>query len=172
MNGCLRPHSYVNVYPISDSSEAVGHLILSVYGPDLSPRNAGSKVQPLPQGSHHILATSWFSKLHGETWTCQGRYRKKRGDETQLSEPGPPRQGQQSCLLALWLGRPGLWELILKASAVVQRTAACILLEEQLIVLETDEARAQLDCKAALWGERAPCLPLLLIDGKIITAAY
>lgn len=56
MNGCLRLLSYVNVYPISDSSEAVGHLILSVW-PRLSP-HTGSKVQSLPQGSHHILATS------------------------------------------------------------------------------------------------------------------
>lgn len=29
INGRLRVYSYVNVYPISDSSEAVGHLILS-----------------------------------------------------------------------------------------------------------------------------------------------
>lgn len=56
MNGCLKLSSSVNVYPISDSSEAVGHLILSVL-PRLSP-HVSSKVQPLPQGSHHILATS------------------------------------------------------------------------------------------------------------------
>lgn len=33
---------------------------------------------------------------------------------------------------------------------MVQGTAACIQLEEELIVLETDEVRAQLDCKAVL----------------------
>lgn len=58
MNGGLRVRSYVNVYPIRDSSEAVGHLMLSAE-PRLS-LHAGSKVQPLPQGSHHILATSCF----------------------------------------------------------------------------------------------------------------
>lgn len=65
MNGCLRLRSYVNVYPISDSSEAVGHLMLSAESRP-SP-HVGSKVQPLPQGSHHILTTSRFSKLGGET---------------------------------------------------------------------------------------------------------
>ena len=57
--------------------------------------------------------------------------------------------GQQSCLLALWLG--GLdYGAHIKACVVVQGTAACIGLQEQLIVLETDEAQAQLDCKAVL----------------------
>ena len=68
------------------------------------------------------------------------------------------RQAGEACLLALWLG--GLDDgAHIKGCVVDQRTAACIQLEEELIVLETDEARAQLDCKAALWGERAPCLP-------------
>lgn len=62
------------------------------------------------------------------------------------------RQGQQSCLLALWL-----WSLDgathIEGGVAVRRTAACVQLEEELIVLETDEAPAQLDCKAALWGE-------------------
>lgn len=57
--------------------------------------------------------------------------------------------GQQSCLLALWLG--GLDDgAHIKGCVAVQGTAACIRLEEELIVLETDEARAQLDCKAVL----------------------
>lgn len=53
--------------------------------------------------------------------------------------------------------RPGQLRLILKAP---QRSR--VQLEEELIVLETDEARAQLDCKAALRGERAawPCLAI------------
>lgn len=38
----------------------------------------------------------------------------------------------------------------IKGCVVVQDAAACIKLEEELIVLETDEARAQLDCKAVL----------------------
>lgn len=59
------------------------------------------------------------------------------------------RQASKSCLLALWLG--GLDdEAHIKGSVVVQGTAACNQLEEELIVLETDEAWAQLDCKAVL----------------------
>lgn len=68
MNGGLRQHSYVNVYPISDSSEAVGHLMLSVE-PRPSPHD-GSKVQMLPQGSHHIFATFWFLELRRVS-SCQ-----------------------------------------------------------------------------------------------------
>lgn len=47
--------------------------------------------------------------------------------------------------MAALVRRPGRRRLILKAS---QRSQ--VQLEEELIVLETDEARAQLDCKAAL----------------------
>lgn len=58
-------------------------------------------------------------------------------------------QASKSCLLAFWLG--GLDDgAYIKGCVVVQGTAACNQLEEELIVLETDEARAQLDCKAVL----------------------
>lgn len=114
MNGCLPLHSYVNVYPISDSSEAVGHFILSAW-PWLSP-HAGSEVQPPPQGSHHILATSWFSELHGETRpvrTDTAKKTKKKqqwwntGLEPEPVRPTEPPPGSQA-------RRPGLMELILK----------------------------------------------------------
>lgn len=76
-----------------------------------------------------------------------GEIPQKNDDGTQVWSQG--RSGQQSCLLALWLG--GLDDgSHIKGCVVVKGMAACIQQEEELIVLETDEARAQLDCKAAL----------------------
>ena len=62
--------------------------------------------------------------------------------------PGPVRPAKA----ASWLsGLGGLDDgAHIKGCVVVQGTAACNQLEEELIVLETDEARAQLDCKAVL----------------------
>lgn len=85
-----------------------------------------------------------------ERFDLSGVIPQKNDDWTQVWSQGP--SGQQSCLPALWLGSlDGAAHI--KGSVVVQGTAACIQLEEELIVLETDEARAQLDCKAVLWGE-------------------
>lgn len=59
------------------------------------------------------------------------------------------RQANKDASWLLWLG--GLDDgAHIKGCTVVQGTAACVQLEEELIVLETDEARAQLDCKAVL----------------------
>lgn len=59
------------------------------------------------------------------------------------------RQANRDASWLLWLG--GLDDgAHIKGYAVVQGTAACVQLEEELIVLETDEAWAQLDCEAVL----------------------
>lgn len=93
--------------PISDSSEAVGHLILSV-----EPRpslHTGSKVHPFPQGPHHVLTTSWFSKQHEKSrpvrWDTTKKRKKKREDGTQVFCHGPVLPVR--CLLTLWLGGLG-----------------------------------------------------------------
>lgn len=149
MNGRFRRRSYVNVYPISDSSEAGGHLMSSAESRP-SP-HVGSKVQPLPQGSHRILATSWLLEARRRDAACQERYqhpkeKEDRKDGRQVWSWGPVRPaGVPGCLMAPLVRRPGRRSLILKAP---QRSG--VQPEEELIVLETDEARAQLDCKAAL----------------------
>lgn len=103
MNGCLRLRSYVNVYPISDSSVAVGHLILSVWPPTVPARRFKSSVTSSRVSSHsrHIL----IFKATRRDSTCHERYRRKTHDGTQVWSQGP--SGQPSCLLALWLGGPG-----------------------------------------------------------------
>lgn len=71
--------------------------------------------------------------------------------EARLGPGSPP--GQQGCLGASWL----LWFGGLDDGARIKGSAvgSGVQLQEEGMVLETDEARTQLDCKAALRGERA-----------------
>lgn len=164
VGGCAHMSMFT---PISDSSEAVGHLMLSV-----EPRpslHTGSKVHPFPQGSHHVLTTSWLSEQREKSrpvrWdTTKKKWRKKK-DGTQICSQARVRPVKMPPCSLVW--RSGE-----RTCRVVQNRAACFQLQEELIVLETDEAQAQLDCKgsAARWESSLPALSL--IDGKIISAAY
>lgn len=101
MNGRFRRRSYVNVYPISDSSEAGGHLMSSAESRP-SP-HVGSKVQPLPQGisshSHHMLGPP--SRACQEEYRHPKEKRRQKGWKTGFG--GGALSGQQGCLDASWL---------------------------------------------------------------------
>lgn len=154
MNGFFRLRSYVNVYPISDSFEAASHLILSALLLTVPTRQFKSSATSsrVSSHSHHIL----IFKASRRDSTCQERYRRKKDDKTQIWRQG--RTGQRDSLLSLW--QTGLDNgSCIEVSVAVWGRTVYIQKEQELIGLETDEARAQLDCKAAQWGERAPCLP-------------
>lgn len=82
--------------------------------------------------------------------TCQERYRIKKIKKKMEHRFGAGAcQANRDTSWLPWLG--GLDDgAHTKGCAAVRGTAASVQLEEELIVLETDEARAQLDCKAVL----------------------
>lgn len=169
MNGYSGPSSYVNVYPISDSSEAVGHLILSALAPDCPH-------MPVQKFSHFLKGLITFSPhLDFQSFTkrlkLSGEIPQKNDDETQVWSQGRSRPTQPP-LLALTWGGPGGRSSFWRA---VQwfRAYSC-----------THPARGGIDCSGNWWSSSTirlqgstvrwesslPALPL--IDGKIITAAY
>lgn len=169
MNGCSRLSSYVNVYPISDSSEAVAHLILSALAPDCPH-------MPVQKFSHFLKGLITFSPhLDFQSFTkrleLSEEIPQKNDDGTQVWSQGWSRPAQPP-LLALWWGRPAGWSSYWKA---VQRFRAhsC-----------THPARGGIDCSGNWWSSSTirlqgstvrweSTLPAsLLIDGKIISAAY
>lgn len=162
MNGCLRVRSYVNVYPISDSSEAVGHFI-SVCAASTVPHTLVQKFSHFLKGLITFSPHLGFQRFTRRLDLSGGIPQKA------LMEH---RFGAEAVYQALWSGDLDL-EQYQRLCGDCGPAAARLQLEEQLIVLENDKTWLQLDCKAVLWGERAACVPAwLLIDGKIITAVY
>lgn len=168
MNGCLRLCSYVNVYPISDSFEAASHLILSALLPTVPTRQFKSSATSsrVSSHSHHIL----IFKASRRDWTCQERYRRKKDDKTQIWRQG--RSGQRDSPPVSLANRPGQWLLYWsERSGLGQQD--CLHPE-----------RAGIDCSGNWWSSGTirlqgstvrweSTLPAwLLIDGKIISAAY
>lgn len=170
MNGCLRVRSYVNVYPISDSSEAAGHLMLSVETPTVPTRRFKSSATSSRVSSHsrHIL----IFKATRRDSTCQERYHKKKTKKKNMMEHrfgARARQANRDASWLLWLG--GLDDgAHIKGYAVVQGTAACVQLGIDCSGNWWSSGTIRLRGSAVRWESTLPAS--LLIDGKIISAAY
>lgn len=124
MNGGSRRCSYVNVYPISDSSEAVGHLILSVLAPPTVPAHqfkSSLTSSRVSSRSHHILIFEASRNRLELSWVIQQNKKKTGGDRKRrkmmmMKQRFGAMAGQPN-RAASWLsGEAWTIELILKAA--------------------------------------------------------
>ena len=115
MNGCLRLCSYVNVYPISDSSEAAGHLILSTLLPTVPTCQFKSSATSsrVSSHSHHIL----IFKAPRRDLTCHERYHRKKKKKRMMKRRFGTRAGRANKAASRLSGQEAwMMELILKAA--------------------------------------------------------